>query len=105
MKHIKLYEDFVNEGNSQEWIVFLPINDDGKIDIDSDQFGVYTDAEYDEYAPSEVYGGPDYTTSLPFPDKKTAQEFAELVKKSKGIMKSSAYAKASEFEKNNKISR
>lgn len=105
-KHIKAYEDFVNESkiNENKWIVFLPIKKDSIVDIDSDQFGVYTDHEYDKYAPFDVYGGPDYTTSLSFPDKKKAQEFADLVKKAKGDMKSSEYAKATEFESKNKIS-
>ena len=103
MKHVKLFEQFVNEG--KEWIVFLPIKKENIIDIESDQFGVYTEQEYDKYAPFDVYSGPDYTTSLPFPDMKTAKEFEELVKKAKGDMKSSAYAKAAEFESKNKISR
>jgi hypothetical protein len=105
MKYAKLYEEFVKEGKSQEWIVFLPIKKENIIDIESDQFGVYTEQEYDQYAPFDVYSGPDYTTSLPFPDMKTAKEFAELVKKAKGDMKSSAYAKVTEFESKNKISK
>jgi hypothetical protein len=88
---------------NKKWLVFLPIKKDGSVDIDSDQFGVYTDQEYEKYAPFNVYGGPDYTTSLSFPDMKKAQEFADLVKKAKGDVKSSDYAKAAEFERKNKI--
>ena len=106
MKHIKLFEQFVKivkEGKSQEWIVFLPIKKGNIIDIDDSLFGVYNDEEYDRIAPFDKVEN--YTTSLSFPDMKTAKEFTELVKKAKGDMKSSAYAKAKEFESKNKISR
>ena len=82
MKHIKLYEEFVKEGKSQEWIVFLPIKKDNIIDIDDSLFGVYNDEEYDRIAPFDKVEN--YTTSLSFPDIKVAKEFAELVKKAKG---------------------
>jgi len=103
MKHIKLYEEFVKEGKSQEWIVFLPIKKDNIIDIDDSLFGVYNDEEYDRIAPFDKVEN--YTTSLSFPDIKVAKEFAELVKKAKGNIKSSEYVKATEFESKNKISR
>jgi hypothetical protein len=103
MKHIKEYEDFVKEGKSQEWIVFLPIKKDNIIDIDDSLFGVYNDEEYDRIAPFDKVEN--YTTSLSFPDIKVAKEFAELVKKAKGNIKSSEYVKATEFESKNKISR
>ena len=93
----------VKEGKSQEWIVFLPIKKGNIIDIDDSLFGVYNDEEYDRIAPFDKVEN--YTTSLSFPDMKTAKEFTELVKKAKGDMKSPAYAKAKEFESKNKISR
>jgi hypothetical protein len=71
------------------------------IDIDDSLFGVYNDEEYDRIAPFDKVDN--YTTSLSFADMKTAKEFEELVKKAKGNTKSSAYSKATEFEKNNKI--
>ena len=101
MKNIPTYEDFLNEGRSQKWIVFLPIKRDNIIDIDDSLFGAYNDEEYDRIAPFDKVEN--YTTSLSFSDMKTAKEFTELVKKAKGDMKSSAYAKVKEFEKNNKI--
>ena len=103
MKHIKLFNQFVNEGKTQKWIVFLPIKKDNIIDIDTSLFGVYNDEEYDRIAPFDKVEN--YTTSLSFADMKTAEEFVELVKKAKGNMKSSEYSKATEFESKNKISR
>ena len=96
-------DESLNEGKSQEWIVFLPIKKDNIIDIDDSLFGVYNDEEYDRIAPFDKVEN--YTTSLSFPDMKTAKEFTELVKKAKGDMKSSAYAKVTEFESKNKISK
>ena len=94
-------EEFLNEGKSQKWIVFLPIKKDNIIDIEDSLFGVYNDEEYDRIAPFDKVNN--YTTSLSFADMKTAKEFEELVRKAKGNTKSSAYSKATEFEKNNKI--
>ena len=103
MKHFQTFENFINEGKSQEWIVFLPIKKGDIIDIEDSLFGVYNDEEYDRIAPFNKVGN--YTTSLSFPDMKTAQEYVDLVRKAKGNMKSPAYAKAKEFESKNKISR
>ena len=101
MKHIKLFNQFVNEGKTQKWIVFLPIKKDNIIDIDTSLFGVYNDEEYDRIAPFDKVEN--YTTSLSFADMKTAKEFEELVKKAKGNMKSSEYSKVTDFERKNKI--
>ena len=49
MKHIHTFESFLNEGKSQEYIVFMPIKKDNNIDIEDPTFGVYSDAEYDKY--------------------------------------------------------
>ena len=100
MKHIKLFNQFVNEGKTQKWIVFLPIKKDNIIDIDTSLFGVYNDEEYDRIAPFDKVEN--YTTSLSFADMKTAEEFVELVKKAKGNMKSSEYSKVTDFERKNK---
>ena len=101
MKHIKLFNQFVNEGKTQKWIVFLPIKKDNIIDIDTSLFGVYNDEEYDRIAPFDKVEN--YTTSLSFADMKTAKEFEELVRKAKGNMKSSEYSKVTDFERKNKI--
>ena len=103
MKHIQTFESFLNEGKSQEWIVFLPIQKGDIIDIDDALFGAYSDEEYDRMAPFNKVTN--YTTSLSFPDMKTAQEYADLVRKAKGNMKSTDYKKAIEFEQKNKIAR
>ena len=103
MKHIHTFESFLNEGKSQEWIVFLPIQKGDIVDIDDSLFGAYNDEEYDRIAPFNKVKN--YTTSLSFPDMKTAQEYADLVRKAKGNMKSLEYKKAQEFERKNKISR
>jgi hypothetical protein len=103
MKHIHTFENFLNEGKAQEWIVFLPIEKGDIIDIESSLFGVYNDEEYDRIAPFDKVGN--YTTSLSFPDMKVAREYADLVKDAKGDMKSPAFKKADEFEKKNKIVR
>jgi hypothetical protein len=103
VKHISTFENFINEGKSQEWIVFLPIEKGDIIDIEDSLFGVYNDEEYDRIAPFNKVGN--YTTSLSFPDMKTAQEYADLVRKAKGNMKSADYNKAREFEQKNKITR
>ena len=103
MKHIKTFESFLNEGKSKEWIVFLPIQKGDIIDIDDALFGAYSDEEYDRMAPFNKVTN--YTTSLSFPDMKTAQEYADLVRKAKGNMKSTDYNKAIEFEQKNKIAR
>ena len=100
-KHVPSFDEFLNEGKTQKWIVFLPIKKDNIIDIDTSLFGVYNDEEYDRIAPFDKVDN--YTTSLSFADMKTAKEFEELVRKAKGNTKSSAYSKATEFEKNNKI--
>ena len=73
MKHFQTFENFINEGKSQEWIVFLPIEKGDIIDIEDSLFGVYNDEEYDRIAPFNKVGN--YTTSLSFPDMKTAQEW------------------------------
>ena len=103
MKHIHTFESFLNEGKSKEWIVFLPIQKGDIIDIDDALFGAYSDEEYDRMAPFNKVTN--YTTSLSFPDMKTAQEYADLVRKAKGNMKSTDYKKAIEFEQKNKIAR
>ena len=103
MKHLKTFENFINEGKSQEWIVFLPIKKGDIIDIEDSLFGVYNDEEYDRIAPFNKVGN--YTTSLSFPDMKTAQEYVDLVRKAKGNMKSADYKKAIEFEQKNKLAR
>ena len=103
MKHLKTFENFINEGKSQEWIVFLPIKKGDIIDIEDSLFGVYNDEEYDRIAPFNKVGN--YTTSLSFPDMKTAQEYVDLVRKAKGNMKSADYKKAIEFEQKNNLAR
>ena len=103
MKHIHTFSSFLNEGKSKEWIVFLPIQKGDIIDIDDALFGAYSDEEYDMMAPFNKVTN--YTTSLSFPDMKTAQEYADLVRKAKGNMKSADYKKAIEFEQKNKIAR
>ena len=103
MKHIKTFKSFLNEGKSKEWIVFLPIEKGDIVDIDDALFGAYSDEEYDRMAPFNKVTN--YTTSLSFPDMKTAQEYADLVRKAKGNMKSADYKKAIEFEQKNKIAR
>ena len=101
MKHIHTFESFLNEGNSNDYIVFLPIEKGDIVDIDDALFGAYSDEEYDRMAPFNKVTN--YTTSLSFPDMKTAQEYADLVRKAKGNMKSAEFKKANEFEKENKI--
>lgn len=102
--YIPNFEEFLNESKSKEWIVFLPILKSGIVDIEDDSlFGVYSDEEYDRIAPFDKVAN--YTTSLSFPDMKIAQEYADLVRKAKGNMKSADFKKADEFEKKNKISR
>jgi hypothetical protein len=103
MKHLHTFENFLNEGKSKEWIVFLPIQKGDIVDIDDALFGAYSDEEYDRMAPFNKVKN--YTTSLSFPDMKTAQEYADLVRKANGNMKSAGYKKAIEFEQKNKISR
>jgi len=101
MKHIKTFENFLNEGSKETWIVFLPIEKGDIIDIDSSLFGVFNDEEYDRIAPFDKVDN--YSTSASFSDMKTAQEYAELVRASKGNMKSADYKKVIDFEKKNKI--
>jgi hypothetical protein len=103
MRYFKTFENFINEGKSQEWIVFLPIKKGDIIDVEDSLFGVYNDEEYDRIAPFNKVGN--YTTSLSFPDMKTAQEYVDLVRKAKGNMKSADYKKAIEFEQKNKLAR
>jgi len=100
MKHISTFESFLNESNKEEWIVFLPVMKDEKIDIKDSLFGVYSNEEYDRIAPYDKVDN--YTTSASFPSMKVAREYADLVIAAKGDMKSSAFSKANEFEKKNK---
>jgi hypothetical protein len=93
----------IKESRNQEWIVFLPIEKGDIVDINDSLFGVYNDEEYDRIAPFDKVKN--YTTSSSFSDMKTAREYADLVKLAKGDMKSSAFKKADEFEKKNKIVR
>jgi hypothetical protein len=104
MKYIHTFESFLNENlneKSGEFIVFLPIAKKDIVDIDDSTFGAYGDAEYDKIAPFNK--AKDYTTSLSFPDLKTAKEYADLVRAAKGDMKSADFKKADEFEQKNKI--
>ena len=103
MKHIHTFESFLNEATSQEYIVFLPIKKENIVDIEDSKFGAYSDAEYDKIAPFNKVKN--YTTSLSFADLKTAKEYADLVVKAKGDMKSAEFKKADEFEKANKVKR
>ena len=103
MKYIHTFESFLNEGNSNDYIVFLPIKKDNKVDIEDSSFGAYSDAEYDKIAPFNKVKN--YTTSLSFADLKTAKEYADLVRAAKGDMKSAEFKKADEFEKANKVKR
>lgn len=103
MKNLNTFEEFLNESKSKEWIVFLPIPKGEIVDIEDSSFGAYSDEEYDRIAPFNKVAN--YTTSLSFPDMKTAQGYADLVRKAKGNMKSADFKKAIEFEKKNKVSR
>ena len=103
MKYIHTFESFLNEGNSGDYIVFLPIKKDNKVDIEDSTFGAYSDAEYDKIAPFDKVNN--FTTSASFADLKTAKEYADLVVKAKGDFKSAEFKKADEFEKANKVKR
>lgn len=103
MKHIHTFESFLTEGRSNEWIVFLPIEKEGFVDIKDPLFGAYSEEEYDRIAPFDKVKN--YTTSASFPGFTVAVEYADLVRDAKGDMKSSAFKKADEYEKKHKISR
>ena len=106
MKNLQTFNEFLNESlneKSGEYVVFLPISKKDIVDIEDGTFGAYNDEEYDRIAPFNKVKN--YTTSLSFPDLKTAKEYTDLVISAKGDMKSTEFKKADEFEQKNKVKR
>lgn len=93
------FQEYLEMIKDETYIVFLPIEKDNLVDIDSGLFGVYTDEEYDRIKPYDQVQN--YTTSYSFSSMKIAKQYVELVKKINGDLNN--WNEVSAFEKINKI--
>ena len=109
MKHISLFEDYhsgdlSHQPKEEHYIIFIPlIKKDGKdyVDLKNEDFGAYTEEEYERLKPWEYVDN--YTTSYTLPSLKVAKEYIELVKSVNGDFESSDFKVVFDFDKKNKI--